>query len=101
MKILHLSDTHGQHNRLPEIPWADVIIHSGDFCFGGPKREIIDFLNWFCYPPYKYKILIAKLCNMCKTSIIFKTVQLKFDIYAMYIKSKMWITFKNPPFARV
>ena len=59
MKILHLSDTHGQHNRLPELPWADVIIHSGDFCFGGPKREIIDFLNWFCYPPYKYKILIA------------------------------------------
>ena len=59
MKILHLSDTHGQHNRLPELPWADVIIHSGDFSFGGSKREIIDFLNWFCYPPYKYKILIA------------------------------------------
>ena len=59
MKILHLSDTHGQHNRHPEIPWADVIIHSGDFSFGGSKREIIDFLNWFCYLPYKYKIFIA------------------------------------------
>ena len=59
MKILHLSDTHGQHNRLPELPWADVIIHSGDFSFGGSKREIIDFLNWFCYLPYKYKIFIA------------------------------------------
>ena len=60
MKILHLSDTHGQHNRLPELPWADVIIHSGDFSFGGSKREFIDFLNWFCYLPYKYKIFIAR-----------------------------------------
>lgn len=59
MKILHLSDTHGQHNRLKGLPEADVIVHSGDFTFGGSKREVLDFLNWFCDLPYKYKIFIA------------------------------------------
>ena len=59
MKILHLSDTHGQHNRLKGLPEADVTVHSGDFTFGGSEREVLDFLNWFCGLPYKYKIFIA------------------------------------------
>ena len=59
MKILHLSDTHGSHHRLRELPDADVIVHSGDFCMVGSEQEAIDFLNWFCELPYGHKIFIC------------------------------------------
>ena len=48
MKILHLSDTHGAHHRLRNLPEADIMVHSGDFCMVGEEREALDFLNWFC-----------------------------------------------------
>ena len=42
MKILHLSDTHGCHHRLHDLPEADVAVHSGDFCMVGTEAEAID-----------------------------------------------------------
>ena len=59
MKILHLSDTHGCHHRLRDLPEADVVVHSGDFCMVGTEAEAIDFLNWFCDLPYRHKIFIC------------------------------------------
>lgn len=59
MKILHLSDTHGCHNRLHQLPEADVIVHSGDFTMTGSEQEAIDFLNWFCELDYRHKIFIC------------------------------------------
>ena len=59
MRILHLSDTHGCHHRLQELPEADVVVHSGDFCMVGSEQEAIDFLNWFCDLPYPHKIFIC------------------------------------------
>ena len=59
MRILHLSDTHGCHHRLRELPDADVVVHSGDFCMVGSEQEAIDFLNWFCDLPYRHKIFIC------------------------------------------
>lgn len=59
MKILHLSDTHGCHRRLRDLPEADVVVHSGDFCMVGSEQEAIDFLNWFCDLPYRQKIFIC------------------------------------------
>lgn len=59
MRILHLSDTHGCHHRLRELPEADVVVHSGDFCMVGSEQEAIDFLNWFCDLPYPHKIFIC------------------------------------------
>lgn len=59
MKILHLSDTHGCHHQLRNLPEADVLVHSGDFCMVGSEAEAIDFLNWFCDLPYKHKIFIC------------------------------------------
>lgn len=59
MKILHLSDTHGCHHRLRDLPEADVVVHSGDFCMVGTEQEALDFLNWFCDLPYKHKIFIC------------------------------------------
>ncbi len=59
MKILHISDTHNCHHRLRDLPEADVVIHSGDFCMVGSEQEAIDFLNWFCDLPYNHKIFIC------------------------------------------
>lgn len=59
MKILHLSDTHGTHHRLRNLPEADVVVHSGDFTMTGTKQEAIDFLNWLCDLPYANKIFIC------------------------------------------
>lgn len=59
MKILHISDTHGQHRQLTALPEADVIVHSGDFTFAGTIEEATDFMDWFCDLPYKYKVFIA------------------------------------------
>lgn len=59
MKILHLSDTHNCHHRLRDLPNANVVVHSGDFCMVGTEQEAIDFLNWFCDLPYQHKIFIC------------------------------------------
>ena len=59
MKILHLSDTHNCHHRLRDLPEADVVVHSGDFCMVGSEQEALDFLNWFCDLPYRHKIFIC------------------------------------------
>lgn len=59
MKILHISDTHSRHRALGELPEADVVVHSGDFCMVGSEAEAIDFMNWFCDLPYANKIFIC------------------------------------------
>lgn len=65
MKILHLSDTHGAHRRLGELPAADVVVHSGDFTMSGSKAEAVDFLNWFCDLPHKHKFFICGNHDEC------------------------------------
>lgn len=65
MKILHLSDTHGAHHRLRDLPVADIVVHSGDFCMYGEEREALDFLNWFCDLPYRHKIFICGNHDVC------------------------------------
>ena len=65
MKIIHISDTHGCHHRLKYLPEADVIVHSGDFCMVETQQEALDFLNWFCDLPYKYKIFICGNHDEC------------------------------------
>lgn len=65
MKILHLSDTHGAHHRLTNLPKADIVIHSGDFCMVGEEREALDFLNWFCNLSYRHKIFICGNHDEC------------------------------------
>ena len=65
MKILHLSDTHGAHHRLHNLPEADIVVHSGDFTMTGSEAEAIDFLNWFCDLPHKYKIFICGNHDSC------------------------------------
>lgn len=65
MRILHLSDTHNCHHRLRDLPEADVVVHSGDFCMVGTEQEAIDFMNWFCDLPYRHKIFICGNHDAC------------------------------------
>lgn len=63
MKILHISDTHGYHYRLNDLP--DVLIHSGDFTMTGSKKEALDFLEWFCDLSFQHKIFICGNHDEC------------------------------------
>lgn len=65
MKILHLSDTHGLHHKIKDLPEADIVIHSGDISHNGTEKEVLDFLNWFIDLPYQHKIFIAGNHDLC------------------------------------
>lgn len=45
MKILHLSDTHGLHRRLKDMPAADVLIHTGDLTNNGTSFWNLQSVN--------------------------------------------------------
>lgn len=51
MKIYHISDTHGFHNQIIDIPECDVIVHSGDFSnykdIQANFIETLDFIQWY------------------------------------------------------
>lgn len=59
MKILFISDTHGQYRKLKNLPQADLLIHSGDVSRRGEDHEIEDFIRWFSQLDFQYKIYIA------------------------------------------
>lgn len=58
MKIVALSDTHGQHAAV-QLPEADMIIHAGDLTKKGSVDQVKDFLHWFSGLNYRYKVFIA------------------------------------------
>ena len=59
IRIVCISDTHGQHSKLG-VPDGDVLIHAGDFmAFGDTPREIVDFNQWLGGQPHRHKIVIA------------------------------------------
>ena len=59
MKFLAISDTHGKHRLVKNLPSADVIIHAGDVSRGGAEHSVQDFLSWFSKLDYAHKIFIA------------------------------------------
>ena len=59
MRVLVISDTHGMHRSLPQLPKADVIIHAGDFCNIGSQLDAIKFLHWFNALDYPHRICIG------------------------------------------
>jgi Icc-related predicted phosphoesterase len=58
MRIVCVSDTHNQHNKI-KLPEGDVLIHAGDFSMLGKVPEVGAFLKWFGEQPHKHKVLIA------------------------------------------
>lgn len=58
MKVVLISDTHNQHNKLT-LPEGDMLIHCGDATSIGGQKECEKFLDWYGKQSFKYKILIA------------------------------------------
>lgn len=65
MKILHISDTHGFHDRFPveRFKGVDVVIHSGD-CSNNSNPtfnsiEVAKFIKWYKDVPVSTKIYVA------------------------------------------
>ena len=65
MRLVHISDTHNRHRQLKRLPEGDVIVHSGDFTMAGTEAEALDFMEWFCDLPYRYKVFIAGNHDFC------------------------------------
>lgn len=65
MRLIHLSDTHGLHEQLPDLPEADIVAHTGDITENGTIEEAEGFVEWFCSLPYRHKIFIAGNHDMC------------------------------------
>ena len=65
MTILHISDTHGQHHQLRNLPLANILVHSGDFTEDGTEAEALEFLEWFTSLPHAHKILVAGNHDLC------------------------------------
>lgn len=63
--MIHLSDTHGRHRQLTDLPQADIIVHTGDITEDGTEEEVEDFVEWFGSLPYQHKIFIAGNHDLC------------------------------------
>lgn len=59
MKVIFISDTHEQHDKLINLSEADMIIHGGDITKRGKEQEVKEFIEWFDNLNYKYKVFIA------------------------------------------
>ena len=56
IRVVCISDT---HNRQPDLPPGDLLIHAGDLTENGSFEEIQTQLHWLSSQPYQHKILIA------------------------------------------
>lgn len=54
MKIICISDTHNQHEKL-NLPEGDLLIHSGDWTNRGTEKEILKFINWLSDQSKNYR----------------------------------------------
>lgn len=87
IRIVAISDTHCQHDRIT-IPPCDILIHAGDFTGRGSFKEVASFTNWLSEQdnakhkvfiagnhdhlamkdPYLFQSLVPKNCNYLKDS---------------------------------
>ena len=59
LRFVCLSDTHSKHLQIKNLPKGDVLLHSGDFSYGGETSEIEAFTEWLGTLDFKYKVVIA------------------------------------------
>ena len=59
MKIVCISDSHGKHKKIKNIPSGDVLIHAGDMTSEGEIETIGSFNKWLGELPHRHKIVIA------------------------------------------
>lgn len=59
-RFVLISDTHGLHRSIHDMPDGDVLIHAGDISNLGQPRELFEFNNWLGEIKHKYsKIYIT------------------------------------------
>jgi Icc-related predicted phosphoesterase len=65
-RLVVVSDTHGMHAKLGEIPQGDVFIHCGDILMVGrlfsqhsQEQKLSHFNEWLLTVPCKHKVVIA------------------------------------------
>jgi len=59
MKIVIISDTHEQEDKIEEVPEGDVLIHCGDITGNGSLKKLEKFAKWMCALPHKNKLVIC------------------------------------------
>ena len=60
MRLVVLSDTHGQHDKITDVPKGDILIHAGDFMNSGTDLlEIISFNRWLGEQPFRHRVVCA------------------------------------------
>jgi predicted phosphodiesterase len=60
MRLVLISDTHGLHDKINNMPEGDVLIHAGDFMNSGTDlREIISFNRWLGQQSFKHRVVCA------------------------------------------
>jgi len=57
MKLVHISDTHMEHEKL-QLPMGDILIHSGDALNWGRKEELFQFSQWWKKQDFKFKVFV-------------------------------------------
>ena len=58
MRIVLISDTHGLHDRVPQLPQGDILLHAGDFMNAGyDLREVVSFNRWLGEQPFAHRIV--------------------------------------------
>jgi predicted phosphodiesterase len=65
MRCVIISDTHGQHEKLTNIPDGDVLIHCGDCTEDGSPASFSQFINWFAARRHHWRIVIAGNHDWC------------------------------------
>ena len=65
MRLVCISDTHGQHDKMPAIPEGDVLVHAGDCTRSGTLPQIDAFTKWLGALPHTHKILTAGNHDFC------------------------------------
>lgn len=58
MKLVCISDTHGDHAKV-SLPHGDVLVHAGDVTGHGTEQDLLDFLTWFDSQQHSHKIFIG------------------------------------------
>lgn len=58
MRLICISDTHGQHELLT-IPTGDVLVHAGDLTAHSTSYELSDFFSWMAAQKFPARIVIG------------------------------------------
>jgi Icc-related predicted phosphoesterase len=60
MRIVVISDTHGLHNGIEDLPAGDVLVHAGDFMNSGyDPKDVLSFNRWLGEQPFKHRVVCA------------------------------------------